>query len=99
MGAAYGRPNHILWPPVSSHVKAQKRSLHLCVGKPVGQLRSSSAGLLSAPSLQGPDGRLKRSQLFSVVAPTWWNDLKDKAITTAETLSTFRRRLKTHLFQ
>ena len=66
---------------------------------PPRQLRSSSAGLLSAPSLQGPDGRLKRSQLFSVVAPTWWNDLKDKAITTAETLSTFRRRLKTHLFQ
>ena len=66
---------------------------------PSRSLRSSSAGLLSAPSLQAPDGRLKRSQLFSVVAPTWWNKLKDKAITTAETLSTFRRRLKTHLFQ
>ena len=66
---------------------------------PSRPLRSSSAGRLSAPSLQGPDGRLKRSHLFSVVAPTWWNELQNKAITTAETLSTFRRRLKTHLFQ
>ena len=66
---------------------------------PSRPLRSSSAGLLSAASLHRPDGRLKRSHLFSVNAPTWWNELQDTSVMTAETLSTFRRKLKTHLFQ
>ena len=59
---------------------------------PSRPLRSSSAGLLSAPSLRRPGGRLKRSRLFSVKAPTWWNKLKSTGITTAESLSIFRRR-------
>jgi len=33
----------------------------------------------------------------SVVGPRTWNDLPDD-VTSAESLSTFRRRLKTHLF-
>ena len=39
-----------------------------------------------------------RSRLLSVLAPRWWNDLPVD-VRTAETLSTFKRRLKTHLFR
>ena len=39
-----------------------------------------------------------RSQLLSVLAPRWWNNLPVD-IRTAETLTTFKRRLKTHLFR
>ena len=38
------------------------------------------------------------SRLLSVLAPRWWNDLPVD-VRTAETLSTFKRRLKTHLFR
>ncbi|KAJ8405654.1 hypothetical protein AAFF_G00316340 [Aldrovandia affinis] len=38
------------------------------------------------------------SHLLSVLAPRWWNDLPVE-VRTAETLATFKRRLKTHLFR
>jgi len=37
------------------------------------------------------------NQAFSVVSPRIWNDLPAD-VTSAESLSTFRQRLKTHLF-
>jgi len=37
------------------------------------------------------------NQAFPVVGPRTWNDLPDD-VTSAESLSTFRQRLKTHLF-
>jgi len=37
------------------------------------------------------------NRAFPVVGPLTWNDLPDD-VTSAESLSTFRQRLKTHLF-
>ena len=102
------------WLPVKERIKFKTLTLAYRAAKgtappylqalvkpytPARPLRSAAAGLLSAPSLQGPVGRLKKSQLFSVIAPTWWNEVQNTSITTAETLSTFRRKLKTHLFK
>ena len=39
-----------------------------------------------------------RSRLLSVLAPRWWNDLPVD-VRTAETLTTFKGRLKIHLFR
>ena len=39
-----------------------------------------------------------RSRLLPVLAPRWWNDLPVD-VRTAETLTTFKRRLKTNLFR
>ena len=35
---------------------------------------------------------------YTVLAPQWWNDLPVD-VRTAEALTTFKRRLKTHLFR
>jgi len=35
---------------------------------------------------------------FTVLAPQWWNELPADA-RTAESLASFRKRLKTHLFR
>ncbi|MGH0171038.1 UNVERIFIED_CONTAM: hypothetical protein FKN15_060178 [Acipenser sinensis] len=39
-----------------------------------------------------------RARSFSILAPQWWNDLPTD-IRTAQSLTTFRRLLKTHLFR
>lgn len=66
---------------------------------PARTLRSTtSAGRLVPPSLRTGKHRSAKSQLFSVLAPQWWNELP-AVVRTAETLSTFRKRLKTHLFR
>ena len=65
---------------------------------PARPLRSAASRRLVAPSLKGPSGRSKRSRLFSVLAPQWWNELPTD-VRTAESLPIFRRRLKTHLFR
>ncbi|KAI4887963.1 hypothetical protein NFI96_018255, partial [Prochilodus magdalenae] len=58
-------------------------------------LRASSTARLDPPSLR-THGR-QASRLFSVLAPRWWNELP-LGVRTAESLTVFKRRLKTHLF-
>ena len=36
---------------------------------------TTSAGRLVLPSLRASEGRIDKSQLFSVLAPLWWNEL------------------------
>ncbi|XP_051791037.1 uncharacterized protein LOC127529889, partial [Erpetoichthys calabaricus] len=59
-------------------------------------LRTSSTACLEPPLLKRR-GR-HASRLFAVLAPQWWNELP-LAVRTAETLTVFKRRLKTHFFQ
>ena len=61
---------------------------------PTRPLRSATSGLLAPPAHYTCTAR---SRLLSVLATRWWNDLPVD-VRTAETLSTFKRRLKTHLF-
>ncbi|XP_030645138.1 uncharacterized protein LOC115825445, partial [Chanos chanos] len=65
---------------------------------PTRTLRSTSSGQLTVPSLREPGSRSSRPRLFSAIAPRWWNDLPH-AVKTAESLTIFRRKLKTHLFR
>ncbi|KAI5085966.1 hypothetical protein C0J45_23074, partial [Silurus meridionalis] len=58
-------------------------------------LRSSSTARLVPPSFR-MRGRYT-SRLFSVLAPGWWNELP-LDVCTAESLTIFKRRLKTYLF-
>ncbi|XP_053332074.1 uncharacterized protein LOC128505588, partial [Clarias gariepinus] len=58
-------------------------------------LRSSSTARLIPPFLR--DRGRHSSRLFSVLAPRWWNELP-LDVRTSETLTIFKRRLKTHLF-
>ncbi|KAJ8405788.1 hypothetical protein AAFF_G00312250, partial [Aldrovandia affinis] len=62
---------------------------------PARPLRSATSGCLAPPPLRTC---ASRSRLLSVLAPQWWNDLPVE-VRTAETLATFKRRLKTHLFR
>ena len=66
---------------------------------PARSLRSTtSAGRLVPPSLRASKARSTKSQLFSVLGPQWWNELP-AALRTAESLTIFRKGLKTHLFR
>ena len=58
-------------------------------------LRATSTARLVPPSLR-IQGRYS-SRLFSVLAPRWWNELPLE-VRTAESLTVFKRRLKTYLF-
>ncbi|KAI5623657.1 hypothetical protein C0J50_16768, partial [Silurus asotus] len=58
-------------------------------------LRFSSTARLVPPSLR-MSGKYT-SRFFSVLAPRWWNELP-LAVRTAESLTIFKRRLKTYLF-
>ena len=62
---------------------------------PSRPLRSATSGRLAPPARHTCTAR---SRLLSVLAPRWWNDLPVD-VRTAKTLSTFKRRLKTHLFR
>ncbi|XP_066552430.1 uncharacterized protein LOC136718573, partial [Amia ocellicauda] len=62
---------------------------------PSRPLRSSSARRLTLPPLHSPSSRARS---FSSLAPKWWNDLPTE-VKTAESLTSFRRLLKTHLFR
>ena len=62
---------------------------------PARPLRSATSGRLAPPARHTCTAH---SWLLSVLAPRWWNDLPVD-VRTAETLSTFKRRLKTHLFR
>ncbi|KAK0154959.1 hypothetical protein N1851_002732 [Merluccius polli] len=66
---------------------------------PTGALRSTtSAGRLVPPSLRASKGLTAMSQLFSVLAPQWRNELPAN-VRTAESLTSFHTRLTTHLFR
>ncbi|KAF7690572.1 hypothetical protein HF521_012376, partial [Silurus meridionalis] len=58
-------------------------------------LRSSSTARLVPPSLR-MRGKYT-SRLFSVLAPRWWNELP-LDVHTVQSLTIFKRRLKTYLF-
>ncbi|KAK3529926.1 hypothetical protein QTP86_009273 [Hemibagrus guttatus] len=58
-------------------------------------LRSTSTARLIPPSLREKGSYTSR--LFSVLAPSWWNELP-LGIRTAESLTIFKRQLKTYLF-
>ena len=58
---------------------------------------STSAGRLVPPSLRANKCHSAKSWLFSVLEPQWWNEVPTN-VRTAESLSIFNKRLKTHLF-
>ncbi|MGH0146846.1 UNVERIFIED_CONTAM: hypothetical protein FKN15_009424 [Acipenser sinensis] len=62
---------------------------------PTRPLRSSCTRRLAVPPLRSP---ASRARSFSTLAPLWWNDLPTD-VRTAQSLTTFRRLLKTHLFR
>ena len=61
-------------------------------------LRSSTTGLLAPLPLRKHSSRSAQSKLFAALAPQWWNKLPHDA-RTAESITTFRRHLKPHLFK
>ncbi|XP_029580532.1 uncharacterized protein LOC115169183 [Salmo trutta] len=61
-------------------------------------LRSSTSGLLASLPLRKHSSRSAQSKLFAALAPLWWNKLPHDA-RTAESITTFRRHLKPHLFK
>ncbi|KAM9433476.1 uncharacterized protein ACWYII_017087 [Salvelinus alpinus] len=61
-------------------------------------LRSSTSGLLASLPLRKYSSRSAQSKLFAALAPQWWNKLPHDA-RTAESITTFRRHLKPHLFK
>ncbi|XP_058879445.1 uncharacterized protein LOC131737046 [Acipenser ruthenus] len=62
---------------------------------PTRPLRSACTRRLAPPPLRSP---ASRARSFSTLAPQWWNDLPTD-VRTAQSLTTFRRLLKTHLFK
>ncbi|XP_064157802.1 uncharacterized protein LOC135235844 [Anguilla rostrata] len=97
------------WLPVMAHIKFKTLVLAYQAAKgsapgyiqriirpytPARPLCSATSGRLAPPPLRVCTSR---SCLLSVLAPRWWNDLP-VAVRTAENLTTFKRRLKTHLF-
>ena len=98
------------WLPVIAHMKFKTLVLayHAVKGSaptyiqqlirpytPARPLRSATSGCLAPPARHTCTSR---SRLLSVLALRWWNDLP-VGIRTAETLTTFKHRLKTHLFR
>ena len=61
---------------------------------PLRPLRSANERRLVPPSQQSSKSL---ARLFSFVAPRWWNELPN-SIRSAESLSTFKKKLKTQLF-
>ncbi|KAM9437695.1 uncharacterized protein ACWYII_015534 [Salvelinus alpinus] len=61
-------------------------------------LCSSTSGLLASLPLRKYSSRSAQSKLFAALAPQWWNKLPHDA-RTAESITTFRRHLKPHLFK
>ena len=66
--------------------------------EPAWQLSSSQGTLLKDPSLKEVRGTACRQRAFSAAAPRLWNALPTE-IRLAPTLMTFRRQVKTFLFQ
>ncbi|KAI2653843.1 putative RNA-directed DNA polymerase from transposon BS [Labeo rohita] len=98
------------WLPVAAHIKfktlmlayrtatgSAPAYLHslLPIYTPSRSLRSTSEQRLVVPSQRGTKSL---SRTFSYTVPGWWNDLPT-AIRNANSLTTFKRLLKTHLFR
>ncbi|RXM97340.1 hypothetical protein EOD39_14553 [Acipenser ruthenus] len=62
---------------------------------PTRPLRSTCTRRLAVPPLRSP---AFRAHSFSTLTPLWWNDLPTD-VRTAQSLTTFRRLLKIHLFR
>ncbi|XP_051990673.1 uncharacterized protein LOC127649553, partial [Xyrauchen texanus] len=62
---------------------------------PTRSLRSAKERCLVVPKQRGTK---TLSRTFSFIIPRWWNDLPN-SIREANSLSIFKKRLKTHLFQ
>ena len=98
------------WLPVMAHIKF--KTLVLAYQAVMGSAPAYIKELIrpytpARPQCSATSGHLapparhtctSRSWLLSVLAPRWWNDLPVD-VRTAETFSTFKRRLKTHLFR
>ena len=65
---------------------------------PTRALRSANTGLLKEPSLKTPGQKSTRPRQFALLAPKLWNELP-VALRTADSLPSFCRGLKTHLFR
>ena len=59
---------------------------------------TTSAGGLVLPPLRANKARSARSQLFSALAPQWWNEVPTN-VRTAESLGIFCKGLEDHLFR
>ncbi len=62
--------------------------------RPSKSLRSASERHITVPSQRGAKSL---SQTFSLTVPIWWNDLPN-SFRAAESLTIFKKRLKTHIF-
>ena len=97
------------WLPVAARIKFKSLTLAykaatkaapaylnslIQVYTPSRSLRSAKERRLALPSQNGPRSR---ARLFSSVVPRWWNELPN-SIRSAESLSIFKKRLKTQLF-
>ena len=65
---------------------------------PTRSLRSANTGMLTEPSLKTPGQKSTRPRQFALLAPKLWNKLP-VALRTTDSLASFRRGLKTHLFR
>ena len=77
-----------------SSIKVNVKATAQCIGTPHAVLRSASANLLSVTRCNLSFG----TRGFRTAAPTIWNSLPAN-VRSCATLSTFRRHLKSHLFQ
>ena len=99
----------LLWLPVIACIKIQdigacipgsqgiRPRLHPMAHQTLHTCQTSTLCYLWTSGAPRPS-HLHISRLLSVLAPRWWNDLPVD-VRTAETLSTFKCRLKTHLFR
>ncbi|KAK0155603.1 hypothetical protein N1851_002081 [Merluccius polli] len=92
-------PRPPLAPCCSSHqIQDNATDLEGCQQNLRPHAPTISAGRLLPPSLRASKGRIAKSQLFSVLVPLWWSKLPAD-VRTAESLTSFCKRLKTHLFR
>ena len=98
------------WLPVAARIKFKTLTLAyktatktapaylnslIQVYTPSRSLRSANERPLVPPPQQGPKSL---ARLFSSVVPRWWNELPN-SVRSAESLSIFKKRLKTQLFR
>ena len=90
---------HWCWPSRTSTELQPSTSKHWSDHSPQQEHRSStSTGWLLTPSLRANKAHSAKLQLFSVLAPKWWNGIPTN-VWRVESLSNFRKRPKTHLFR
>ena len=88
------------WLPIEERIECVYKTAPsylndlVSIYKPTRSLRSGDANLLEIPKHRNKYG----SRAFSCVAPRIWNDLPID-IRRIESVSCFRKRIKTHLFK